>query len=144
MNAAAIETPDTALPGPTIAEFEALDFDVDTFDHAAHVYVAWQYVRERDLLDAIARYRETLIRLTKRIGVPGKYHETITWFFMILVAERVRRDPGDDWGAFRRANPDLFRKKPGIIFDYYARERLETDAARRSFVLPTGPAPAGR
>jgi hypothetical protein len=136
MNAAADTAQQPRAPGPTLAAFESLAFEVDAFDHEAHVYVAWLYVRDFELPDAISRYCDTLRRLTSMIGIPGKYHETITWFFMILVAERVRRDPARSWEAFRQSNPDLFRQRPGIIRHYYSDERLGSQEARRHFLLP--------
>ena len=131
--------------GPGLDDFESLAVDVESFDHAAHLYVAWQYVRRYDLPEAISRCCRTLRQLTAAAGVPGKYHETVTWFFMILVAERVRRKPDHDWPAFRAANGDLFERRPGIIQRYYSPETLNAEAARRQFVLPApGIARTGR
>jgi hypothetical protein len=134
-------------PGPRLDRFEALDVDIETFDHSAHLYVAWQYVRRYDLVEAIVRYRDTLKRLTASIGIPEKYHETITWFFIILVAERVRLGPEQSWDAFCSANSDLFSRQPGIIRDYYPEATLRSGEARAHFVLPSAgyrraPAPA--
>ncbi len=123
-------------PGPTIAAFEGLQVDPSQFDHKAHVYVAWSYLQEHDLLASIERYRATLKRLTRKLGVPGKYHETITWFFMVIVAERIVKAPTGDWEAFVRQNPDLFARAPGILERFYSRDRLASAAARRQFLLP--------
>ena len=68
-------------PGPTIEEFEALAIDAKRFNHQCHIFVAWSYLRDHDLLVSIARFRNTLKRFTLKLGEPGKYHETITWFF---------------------------------------------------------------
>ena len=134
----ALDKPARGIPaGPGLDEFEALEFDVEAFDHAAHVYVAWQYVHRYDLVEAIVRYRDALKRLTASIGIPEKYHETITWFFVILVAERTRLAPGQSWDAFHEANPDLFGREPGIIHDYYAQATLRSAEARAHFVLPS-------
>ena len=127
---------DSCAPGPDIAAFEALDFDVAAFDHTAHVYVAWQYVRSFDLLTAIGRYRDTLIRLTTKLGVPDKYHETITWFYLVAVSEGATGRCRDDWSAFQTSNPALFARNPSAIRRHYSPERLGSPAARRAFVLP--------
>lgn len=123
-------------PGPDIEAFEALEFDVERFDHEAHVYVAWQYVRSLDLLTAIGRYRDTLIRLTEKLGVPDKYHETITWFYLVAVSEGATGQCRDDWATFRRLNPTLFEREPGAIRRHYSPARLMSPAARQTFVLP--------
>ena len=122
--------------GPDIAEFEALDFDVETFDHIAHVYVAWQYVRDLDLLEAISRYLDTLRRLTDQLGVPGKYHETLTWFYLIKIAEQATGTARTDWAVFRRSNPSLFQRSPGLVEAYYSADRLASKEARAQFMLP--------
>ena len=123
-------------PGPSIADFEALRFDPEDFDHQAHVYVAWQYAREADLLTAIRRYRETLIRLTSKLGIPGKYHETITWFYMVAVAEAATGECRDDWDRFVVTHPALFERNPSAIRRHYSPDRLNSATARASFVLP--------
>ena len=122
--------------GPDIAEFEALDFDVEAFDHIAHVYVAWQYVRDFDLLEAISRYRDTLRRLTDQLGVPDKYHETLTWFYLIKIAEQATGTARTDWAVFRRRNPSLLQRSPGLVEAYYSADRLASNEARAQFMLP--------
>lgn len=130
-------------PGPSIADFEAHAFDIDAFDHEAHLYVAWQYLRHYDLLESIERLRQTLIRLTGNLGIPGKYHETITWFYMIAVAERATGKASTDWRIFKQENAVLFRRSPSVIRDYYSAGRLTSEFARKTFVLPDLPATCG-
>lgn len=118
---------------PPVEQFERGDIDPERFDHAAHVYVAWCYLERFDVGTTIRRYCEALRRLTEKLGVPGKYHETITWFFVIAVAER-RRD-GEGFTDFVARNPDLFGP-PSLLRRYYRPETLASDRARRRFVLP--------
>ena len=120
-------------PPITLEAFEAADVHAERFDHEAHVFVAWSYLQEYDLLEAIGRYKDTLIRLTTRLGIPEKYHETITWFFMLLIAER--RTPGEDWQGFRNANADVV-SDAGLLHRYYDSETLASDTARLAFVVP--------
>ena len=47
------------LPGPEIEAFETLQFDVASFNHEAHVCVAWCYLQQYDPLESISRYRRT-------------------------------------------------------------------------------------
>ena len=123
-------------PGPTLKDFEALDVDPSAFGHEAHIYVAWSYLQQMDLLASIDRYRSVLRLLTQKLGVPGKYHETVTWFYMIGVSERATGDAATDWKAFKMSNPDLFAREPSIIQRFYSEGRLMSDKARQTFVLP--------
>ena len=68
--------------------------------------------------------------------MPGKYNETITWFFMLTIAERRRGDAASDWAAFRKDNPDLFGSGTAILGRYYSDERLWSEDARNLFLLP--------
>jgi len=124
------------VPGPTIEAFEALDFAAESFDHEAHVYVAWSYLLQYELLESIGRYRKTLKLLTSSLGVPEKYHETITWFYMIAVSEHLQTTASSDWPTFRARNPELFERCPGVIKKFYSESKLKSAGARISFVLP--------
>lgn len=124
------------LPGPSLARFEALDFAIEDFNHESHVFVAWSYLQAYDLVESIRRYRETLLRLTAKLGIADKYHETITWFYLVAVAEAARGDARHDWAVFKALNPGLLRSKPGLVRKFYSEERLMSAAARHLFLLP--------
>ena len=120
----------------SIEDFEEGAIDPGQFDHEAHVHLAWSYLQKYDLEDAIAKFSEALRRLTRKLGIPSKYHETITWFFLILIAERKALPGSNDWPTFKRQNPDLFTTNPSVIGNYYSGERLGLSIARSQFVLP--------
>jgi hypothetical protein len=122
--------------GVTVTAFEDGDIDPDQFDHEAHIYAAWLYVRAFPAGDAADRFVAALKRLTLKLGIPGKYHDTITRFFLALIAERRERAPDADWTEFRNANRDLFDRSANVLTRYYSPGRLDTEAAKRSFVLP--------
>ena len=123
-------------PELTIEDMEKSRIDGGSFDHEAHVYTAWLYLERYPVTEAIERYTSALKRLTLKLGVPGKYHETITWFFMLIIAERSKGIAKHDWNAFKAANDDLLRREDNVLNRYYSKETLATNAARRSFVLP--------
>ena len=119
--------------------FEACAIASTDFRHADHVRLAWIYLREHPLIEAIERFTTSLQRFAAHHGVPGRYHETITWAYLLLIHERMQRDGGPrEWESFRAANGDLFDGKPSILERYYSPETLESDIARRIFVLPFG------
>ena len=124
---------------PTIAEFERGDLDPEAFVHEAHVYVAWELINECPLTEAIQRFASALRRFTKAIGQEAKYHETITWFFMILTAERQAALGAKNWDTFAAANPDLLANSQSMLARHYSAERLWSPLARRQFLLPDLP-----
>ena len=96
--------------GEELARFEAGLFDGDGFTHAEHVRVAFEMLGRYEFDDALARYAGGLRRMTVRLGLPGRYHATITVAFLALVAERRARTGAATWAAFAGLAPDLLDK----------------------------------
>jgi hypothetical protein len=120
-----------------VAGIEGCTIRGSDFRHADHVQLAWIYLRDYPLLEAIARFTTALRRIAAHHGVPEKYHETVTWAYLLLIHERMRRSGApQEWERFRAENEDLFARRPSILDRYYARATLESDVARKSFVLP--------
>ncbi len=120
----------------SIDSFEGGTIDPELFDHEAHVFIAWSYLQQCDLKESIDRFCAALRRLTRKLGIESKYHETLSWFFMILIAERRSESGSNVWQSFKRDNPDLFAKHPSIVRAYYSEERLGSTIARTQFVMP--------
>ena len=107
------------------------------FHHADHVRVAFAYVAELPLLEALAKFCAALRRLAIARGKPNLYHETITWAYLFLIAERRARAGGDlSWEEFAEGNPDLLVWKGGVLGNYYSKPALESEFARKRFVMP--------
>jgi hypothetical protein len=104
--------------------------------HAAHVRVAWWYLRQAPLPEALARFSRALRRFAAAQGAADKYHETITVAWMALVAERLQASPDLDWDAFAARYPELLVRTPSILARYYSDDCLRSPIARRTFVLP--------
>jgi len=120
-----------------MSRFEDCTFPVSEFHHTQHVQVAWEYLREEaSPIDALRRFTTNLRRFAEHNGAARVYHETITWAYLLLIHERMLLDPEADWEAFHEANPDLFTWKPSILDRYYTKETLDSDLARRVFVMP--------
>ena len=129
------------LDSLTIDAFEAGCIDPNQFDHEAHVYIGWLYVRSLPLTQALARFDAALRRLTQQLGVPGKYHATITCFFLLQIGERCSVETAATWAEFRAHNEDLFHCGT-LLRAYYSESVLASEAARHTFVLPDRCEPA--
>src|SRR5438445_12445152 len=82
------------------------------------------------LIEAIERFTTSLQRFASHHGVPGLYHETITWAYLLLIHERMQREGAPkNWESFRAANLDLFDRRPSILERYYGPETLSSDLA---------------
>ena len=128
--------PESMTDEEFIAGVERCTLPPDTFHHADHVHLAWLYLRRMPPLDALARFTSVLQRFAASHGKADRYHETITWAYLLLIHERIRRDPAQSWDHFVAANRDLLRWNPSILDDYYRPETLLSPLARTIFVFP--------
>jgi hypothetical protein len=116
---------------------EAGDVPPDGFHHRDHVRVAWWYLRQHALPEALLRFSSTLRRFALARGKPDLYHETITTAYMLLINERLATGARDlTWVEFAERNADLLSWRPSILERYYREETLSSDLARRAFVMP--------
>ena len=111
----------------------------DQFHHQQHVQVAWMFVRRHGMPGALGEFSTAIKRFADAKGATGLYHETITWAFLLLIAERQARNPVDSWEAFAAANPDMLSWKPSVLERYYSKELLASDLARHTFLMPDLP-----
>jgi hypothetical protein len=120
-----------------IAQFESGAIPPDSFHHADHVRIAFAYLRQYSVLEALQKFPAALRRFAESHGKPNLYHQTITWAYIFLIHERIARAPHrQTWEEFAGANPDLLTWKTGILTKYYSEETLQSDLARRVFVFP--------
>ena len=108
----------------------------DQFHHRQHVQVAWMFIQKYGMPQALAEFSTAIKRFADAKGATGLYHETITWAFLLLIAERQAKCGAETWEAFAAANADLLVWKPSILERYYSSEVLKSDLARRVFLFP--------
>ncbi len=119
-----------------VRAFESAELPAGQFSHAAHVRVAWHYLKQAPLPEALARFIASLQRFAAAHGVSGKYHETVTVAYVLLIAERLDGARELSWPQFAARNPDLLERHPSALARYYSGALLSSERARRSFVMP--------
>lgn len=117
-----------------IEQFEA--DTVDSFHHTDHVRLAFAYLCQYPVLDALGRFEAALKRFASVRGKSRLYHETITCAYFFLIRERMARSPAAHWDEFASDNSDLLVWKDGILKRYYQEATLRSDLAREVFLLP--------
>ena len=119
-----------------VQRFEDRTLRPEQFGHRQHLLVAWTYLRALPFGEAALRFASQLKGFAERHGAAAKYHETLTWAYAALLHERMHGSPAAaDFDAFLARNPDLLAH-PGALAPYYDADTLQSELARRVFVLP--------
>ena len=129
-----VAAPPTDVERALLQGFE--DGTLAEFHHEHHVHVAWLFVRRHGMPAALAEFAAAIKRFADAKGAAGLYHETITWAFLLLIAERQARHDAETWETFAEVNTDLLVWKPSILDRYYSKDLLASDLARRTFLFP--------
>src|SRR6266481_64503 len=123
-----------------IKQFENGTTPHDTFHHADHVRLAFEYLYRYLALEALEKFSDALRRFAAAQGKPQLYHETITWAYLFLIRERMALvSHPQSWEQFAAGNPDLLiweKGTSGLLGRYYRSETLASAAARAAFRLP--------
>ena len=117
--------------------FESCELPPADFNHREHLLVALCYLLRTDDADALAHVRARIGQYAAAHGVnPSLYHETITVFWLKRVRAYLAR-AGDGPGLAEMTNALAAEcGSSRLVFDYYSRELIDSEAARRGWVEP--------
>ncbi len=120
-----------------LRKFENLELDGASFGHQEHLQVAWTMMQKWSPHKAMDRYIAALRRFAKHHGAIGKYHETITLFYLYEIQRRIaQQPPAPSWHAFAAANPDLAGSHHEFLGRHYPAQALASTFARNHFLPP--------
>lgn len=123
-----------------LERFENATLTADDFPHREHLHVAWLYLRQHPLIEVLDRFPRNLRRLAAALGANSLYHETITWFFILLVHDRMTRGNSSGlWEDFADTNRDLFDRSSVVMNRYYLDSSWRSEIAKKAFILPDRP-----
>jgi hypothetical protein len=121
-----------------LERFARGEVDPGNFPHREHVRMAFEMLRRHDFAESVLHYSRALRAMTARAGKPQAFNQTVTIAFLSLVAERMQESGGAaDFDVLVRAHPELLDK--AALTRWYRPERLASDAARHTFLLPEPP-----
>lgn len=120
-------------------QFHAATLPKAEWTHAAHLRMAWLFLRRHGVDEAHLLMRAGIIKLNAAHGLVESasrgYHETMTCVWLALVAAAIRQTPalGESRELLAAHAETLGKDAP---LRYYSRELLFSVAARARFVAP--------
>lgn len=120
-----------------VARFEARTLAPDDYRHREHLRIAFAMLRGADLADAAVRFRRAMQAYAAAVGATSKYHETLTWAYLVLVHQRMHQAADDSSRGFLARHPELLDHRAGALARHYDVQAITASPlARRIFVLP--------
>jgi hypothetical protein len=126
------------MQGDLLSAFEALTLDPAQFSHRRHLEFGWRYLQRYGFPQGAAKFCERLRGYVAHVGAAAKYHETITWAYLVLMNEErtLRSAPGETFDALLARRPDLLDHRGGALSKIYEQAQLDQADSRRVFQLP--------
>ena len=119
-----------------VRTFEDATISRDAWKHAEHLTVALHYLILHDLETATAKMRAGIFKLLRAFEVDMTkempYHETLTVFWMMTIAEFNASKNGTS--LLEKANELVEKYDKDYPLKFYSREFLFSDEARANFV----------
>lgn len=117
-----------------LEQFEAKTLANGAFRHREHVRLTWIYLTSRPPDAVAACLCQSLLALATSHGVPERFHYTLTVAWVWIIDDARRAHPSLPFDALADAVPSLLDKDAPLAF--YTRDRLYSDAAKKSWVEP--------
>jgi hypothetical protein len=141
MNGAAIVTgsrADVCAAAELIRRFEGGTLPAASFSHREHLALGWAYLARHGFPEGALEFRKHFRRYVREVGATGKYHETITWAYLVLMSEEMmlRSSPEESFDSMIERRPDLLDHRHGALSRCYPRSQLDSPEARSVFMLP--------
>jgi hypothetical protein len=115
--------------------FFSAELPNSSFHHRDHLRLAWLMVRRHGRVEAEARVTEGIQHFAAANGHAVRYHDTMTRFWVRLVAHAVAHRPEvEDFDAFLAAYPMLL--DASLPFRHWRREAMFTPEARAAWSEP--------
>jgi len=118
-----------------LSRFEHCTLPESEWTHLAHVRVAWLCWSQQSPDIALGKICDGILRYnTKVLHRPEKYSETVTVAFVHVVLGRMQS--AEPWTAFETRIDDLLDPQKPVLLNYYSKERLFSNDARKFYVEP--------
>lgn len=130
--------PDEVSHDDILRRFESCTLPPAEFNHRRHLALGWLYLRRYGFPLGVAEFQNRLRAYVNAVGAMAKYHETVTWAYMILMNEemQLRAAPDEGFDAMIQRRPDLLDHRSGALADCYPAGQLDAADSRRVFMLP--------
>ena len=116
--------------------FETCTTSATDFPHRSHLVLATWYLNGSTVAVALDKMRASILAFLKHYGINGKYNETISLFWIIVV-KNFLDTLQQDVTLLERTNAVIEALgDSSLMFEYYSRDLLWSEKAMNEWVDP--------
>ena len=119
-----------------LTAFEDHSLPPEQFDHIGHLRIAWLYLINNKLDEAIYKVTTGISSYATSLGATDKFQHTLTEAIVRIMAIRANNKCEVTFPDFLTNNPDLVENLPKVLNTYYSHDRLNSDLAKRTYLEP--------
>ena len=116
--------------------FESFQINPAEFHHREHLRIAYVLIIKYGVEDALRRIRSDILGFLDHLGAgDGKYHETITYAWLLVVHHFMQiSGRANNFEAFIQKNDMLL--DPSILNSHYSKTLLASGEAKKHYIKP--------
>ena len=119
-----------------IQDFEGLKFPVASFNHEAHLRLAFLHIQQFGLEQAIQNITHQLKAYVNHLGVTDKYNETLTVAAVFIVNHFQTISSHLDFQKFMEDNQFLKKDFQKLVAKHYSFNIFEHPTAKTQYQAP--------
>ncbi|XP_077980655.1 uncharacterized protein LOC144435888 [Glandiceps talaboti] len=118
--------------------FEDTTLLFEDWTHAAHLRMAWNYIREhgRDAAVPLIKMGIKKYNEQNKEKIERGYHETVTMFYIYAVADAIRQSDHPDLTFEEFIEKNKYLTDRDLLFRYYSPHLINTHKAKTEFETP--------
>ncbi|TQV88468.1 hypothetical protein [Aliikangiella coralliicola] len=117
-------------------EFESKTLAPSEFGHFGHLRIAWLYLRQFSLEEAISKITNGISAYATSLGATEKFHHTMTEAIVRIMHRRLAANSFESLDEFLQQNKTLTGSMHELLYTYYSESLFNSKEARKQFVEP--------
>ena len=117
-------------------QFENLTLDPAQFNHYGHIRLAWLYLTQHPLDEAIIKVTRGIQAFATSQDATDKFRHTLTEAIVRIMSARMQTSSNDSLDEFLSINRDLTDNMMQVVGKHYSGEILDSEPAKTGFVEP--------
>jgi hypothetical protein len=117
-------------------QFKDCTLDAATFNHEAHLRLAWIHIKKYGEEAAIKNICAQLIAFTQSLGAEDKYNKTLTIAAIKAVNHFINKSIDDTFDQFIASFPRLKNNFRDLIASHYSADVYIMETAKKQYLEP--------